>query len=375
MGYEPVMSDYSDVLYDPKLHTHDSCLKEIPNCDMVVLIVGGRFGGKIVKSALDQIDLNSLAIASKKSEILKDGSAISITQAEVLKAIENDVPVFAFVDTHVLHDHALYEKNKGKVKKLGDEEFYVADELDYPSITKPETARYIFEFINFLRGRLKNNGITEFARLDDIRSALLAQWSQLFRGLLNEARVQSREEKSYATFAESLADLKAAVMASITAPNVREIARCAVRYRSLVNLIGKLAGSKATDLLLSKASWTELIAETGFEIFFVQNPERRGRPEVILCSAKGAFRLFYSSTLFQRLNEDWDSFLNEDAALRRSVTDALLGINAGQQAPILELVAPSLEQYVSSFQRNENTDLNLFELFNSASNKVEVPSQ
>ena len=31
LGYEPVMSDYADVLYNPRQHTHSSCIDEITN--------------------------------------------------------------------------------------------------------------------------------------------------------------------------------------------------------------------------------------------------------------------------------------------------------------------------------------------------------
>lgn len=47
MLYEPVMSDQSDVIYDPRIHTHTSCLREVENCDVMILIIGSRFGGEI----------------------------------------------------------------------------------------------------------------------------------------------------------------------------------------------------------------------------------------------------------------------------------------------------------------------------------------
>ena len=56
LGYEPVMSDYSDVLYDPRIHTHTSCIEEVKNCDILVLIIGGRFGGKAVGEAVSMIN-------------------------------------------------------------------------------------------------------------------------------------------------------------------------------------------------------------------------------------------------------------------------------------------------------------------------------
>jgi hypothetical protein len=66
------MSDYADVLYDPRSHTHDSCLKEVPGCDMVVLIIGSRFGGTAVPSALTLIDFDKVTGTSTKSQIEVD---------------------------------------------------------------------------------------------------------------------------------------------------------------------------------------------------------------------------------------------------------------------------------------------------------------
>jgi len=176
MGYEPVMSEYSDILYDPRAHTHDRCLKEIPACDMVVLIIGARFGGTAVPSTLGNLDIDLLCRLSEKSAILDTKEKLSVTQLEVLKAIEQSIPVYAFVDEKVLHDHHVYEKNKDKEE--------VIDHIEFPSIQKRETAKYIFEFINFLSHRVTNNSITGFSRLDDIRNHITAQWSQLFQRLL-----------------------------------------------------------------------------------------------------------------------------------------------------------------------------------------------
>ncbi|NIJ82131.1 hypothetical protein FHT10_003288 [Xanthomonas arboricola] len=101
------MSDYADVLYDPRSHTHDSCLKEVPGCDMVVLIIGSRFGGTAVPSALTLIDFDKVAGASTKSQIAESKERLSITQLEVLKAVEAGVPIYTFIDERVLHDHHL----------------------------------------------------------------------------------------------------------------------------------------------------------------------------------------------------------------------------------------------------------------------------
>ena len=118
LGYEPVMSDYSDILYDPRSHTHESCIKEVPNCDMVVLIIGSRFGGTGIPALLQDFDFNLLKGASTKADILENKEKLSITQLEILKAVEQSIPVYAFVDDRVLHDHHVYEKNKNKLTTI-----------------------------------------------------------------------------------------------------------------------------------------------------------------------------------------------------------------------------------------------------------------
>ena len=97
LGYEPVMSEYSDVLFDPRTHTHTSCLNEIPNVDMVILLVGSRFGGQAIPEALSIVDIENLEKASFDTTILDNPEKLSVTQLEVLKAIEYSIPVFAFV--------------------------------------------------------------------------------------------------------------------------------------------------------------------------------------------------------------------------------------------------------------------------------------
>ncbi|WP_415770293.1 DUF4062 domain-containing protein [Pseudomonas sp. LB3P38] len=113
LGHEPLMSDYSDLLYDPRLHTHSSCVDEVAAADVVVLIVGSRFGGKVFPEALARLDFDLLKAESKSVELLKSQESLSVTQLEILKAVESGIPVFTFVDNSVWHDHALYEKNKG----------------------------------------------------------------------------------------------------------------------------------------------------------------------------------------------------------------------------------------------------------------------
>src|SRR5208283_745613 len=54
VGFEPILSEKGNVYYDPVMHVHDSLLAEITNCQLFVLIIGGRFGNKF-KSSPDSI--------------------------------------------------------------------------------------------------------------------------------------------------------------------------------------------------------------------------------------------------------------------------------------------------------------------------------
>lgn len=98
MGYEAVLSEYNDVFYDPQDHTHESCVKEVANADVVILIIGSRFGGTAMPNLQSLIDFKSLSAASFKTKILEDKDNLSVTQYEIFKAIETDIPVYCFVD-------------------------------------------------------------------------------------------------------------------------------------------------------------------------------------------------------------------------------------------------------------------------------------
>lgn len=175
-GYEPVMSEYGDVLYDPRIHTHSSCIEEVKNCDMLVLLIGGRFGGKAINEAVSMIDFERVKQKIKARTAIDDEN-LSITHLEVLKAIEYGIPVYTFIKENVLKEHELYEINKNKK---------IINEIEFPSIEKQETAKYIFEFINIVRLRNNGNNIFAFRKESDIEEMLRRQWSGYFQKLIKE---------------------------------------------------------------------------------------------------------------------------------------------------------------------------------------------
>lgn len=155
-GFDVALSERGDVFFHPDLHTHESCISEVGNCHLLVLIVGGRFGGRYV------VDPTK-----------------SITNAEYAAAREAGIPVFTFIKNEVLQDHNLWQSNKAA-------DF--ANKIHYPSIDKQSHALDIFKFIDEIRLAKSNNSYFSFALPKEIHEQLRKQWAAMFlEGLKNRS--------------------------------------------------------------------------------------------------------------------------------------------------------------------------------------------
>jgi len=347
------MSEYSDILFDPRSNTHESCIKEVSNCDMVVLIIGSRFGGTGIPSASDCIDFDTLKTLSSKAELLEYKGKLSITQLEILRAAEQSIPVYTFIDTNVFHDHHVYEINKGNPE--------IVNAIEFPSIQKKETAKYIFEFINFLTHRTQNNSITQFSRLNDIKEILLGQWSQLFHKLLSETRNSSIESKIYMEFSERLADLKALIMASITTPKLRDTAKGAIQFRHLLTFLSSFNTPNLNDLLLSDYSWLKLLQELEIrEIKAYSKSDIFGRPDLFLVRNDGTFyRCRYPLSVMDDMKDDWSKFVQTDRDSRTAIVAASLeDIEIRRFRPVIH-VNKNFEEFIENEFAKNRLDLDV----------------
>ena len=315
LGHEPVMSDYNDVLFDPRNHTHESCVKEIINADVVILIIGSRFGGTAIPRAINSIDIEGLKSLSKGHKFLDNPDKISITQLEILKAVESNIPIFTFIDSRVLHEHLFYEKNKDKG---------ILDCLDFPSIEKRESAIFIFEFINFLRLRSKNNSVVEFSKVADIEDYLRKQWSSLFQRLLFEQKIVKSEAIRLEAFSEELKDIKSLILSSISAGQAKEVGRGVLKYRRLVDFIYLIRHPNIIDLLEEDVSWEELLKRLDIKEIQVVEKINRFRPIVFFVKNDGTFyETRYNIQIIQRLASDWNSFRQIASNVKQEVIAAL----------------------------------------------------
>lgn len=183
IGYDPILSEDGAIFYDPKTHTHDACIAEVPNCQIFILIIGGRYGG-----------------AYKDTEK-------SITNAEFKKAAELKIPVFAIVEQSVYNEHLVYTKNK--LNKEID-----CAKIIYPSVDNVK----IFDFIDEVRQSSTNNAITPFKDFGDIESYLKKQWAGMMFSFLVKENEKARIDDTLALISgvnERIEMLSRQILASV----------------------------------------------------------------------------------------------------------------------------------------------------------------
>lgn len=329
IGYEPIMSDYEDVLYDPRIHTHTSCVDEVSNCDVLVLIIGARFGGKASLESLNRINFESLKNESLNIDTLKEQEHLSVTQLEVLKALENSMPVYTFIDKKVWHDHELYEKNK-----TSD----IIEKIIFPSIEKQETAKYIFNFINFVRLRTKGNNIFTFEKGQDIEEILKKQWASYFQRLLNEQRYEEAERRRIDVLSEQFEDLKTAILSSIDNGDQREIARGIVRYRRMFDLIFALKFIDLQYLINTKDNWERVLKTAGIidiidasNMYFLYSTSIRVSAYLIR-EDNSFYEVRYTKDILEEISHDWNDFILLNGKNREIIIETLSQMSRGTPA-------------------------------------------
>lgn len=146
VGYEPVQHERGHVPYGSKEKLESYCYKEIDQVDIVVNIVGGRFGSGSFEEAY------------------------SISQMELKTALRLNKQSYVFVDGSVMAEYRMYLKNKD-VKGI---QYVAADD------------ERIFRFIEEVQSLPRNNQIIEFRQAEEIAKHLREQWAGLFQRFLQE---------------------------------------------------------------------------------------------------------------------------------------------------------------------------------------------
>jgi len=150
MGYEAVLFERGHIAYEKDKTLEDSCYREISSCDVLVAIIGGKFGTQ----SKDQHN--------------------SITQNELKTAIELGKQIYVFVERPVHAEYKTYLANKDVVG------FRASSVNDIR----------VFKFLEEIYSLPAGNPVEAFEISEDIIHYLREQWAGLFQRLLQESARQ-----------------------------------------------------------------------------------------------------------------------------------------------------------------------------------------
>ncbi|ENP8343843.1 DUF4062 domain-containing protein [Vibrio harveyi] len=152
-GYDPVLNEKGHIPYGSEEKLESYCYKEIELCDIVVGIVGGRYGSDS-----------------------RENTGYSVSNVELQSAIKKGKQLYIFIDHQVMTEYRTYQANKDN------------ETINYASVDDPK----VFKFIDELFNLPNNNQIQSFNSVVDITSHLKEQWAGLFQRLLSE-EIRKRE--------------------------------------------------------------------------------------------------------------------------------------------------------------------------------------
>lgn len=146
LGYDPVRNEEGDIPYGKNEALEEYCYKEIKAVDILVSIIGGRFG----------------------SESKRNNSSIS--QIELKTALKENKQVYIFIEKNVLSEYETYLINKDNTSM----NYRYVDDIR------------IYQFIEEVKNLNTNNNIKGFETASDISKYLKEQFAGLFQRFLEE---------------------------------------------------------------------------------------------------------------------------------------------------------------------------------------------
>jgi len=181
-GYEAVLSEFDDIFYDYDKHVQDSCLDEIPKCQLFILIIGNNYGSFYHKE-------------SSRNKVPD-----SVTLQEFRKALNHKINKHLFINKFVDYDYNNYKRalnsyiseffrnNDIEESEVENQSLQLRLEFNKKYYFPSESYKYIFPFLDVVYELNEGNARNTFESFADIKSSLKKQWA----GLIYEALTSKR---------------------------------------------------------------------------------------------------------------------------------------------------------------------------------------
>lgn len=154
LGYEAIRNEEGAIPYGKDERLEDYCIQEVRHSDILVSIIGGRFGSE----------------SKDESTIKKYLQKSSISQRELLEAIEHQKQVYIFIDKNVSAEYQTFLLNKDN------------KDIRYKYVDDPR----IYSFIEDIKSLGTNNNIKDFETSADITNYLREQFAGLFQRFIDD---------------------------------------------------------------------------------------------------------------------------------------------------------------------------------------------
>lgn len=156
LGYDAIRNEEGSIPYGKEDRLEDYCIQEVRHSDILISIIGGRFGSE----------------SKDEQTIEKYLQAGSISQRELRAALENQKQVYIFIDKNVSAEYQTYLLNKGN------------SNVRYKFVDDQR----IYSFIEEIKNLGINNNIKDFETSEDITNYLREQFAGLFQRFIDDQR-------------------------------------------------------------------------------------------------------------------------------------------------------------------------------------------
>jgi hypothetical protein len=226
LGYDAVLSEKGTIAYSPDQPLDESCYREVKNCDLYVLIIGGRYG-----SETSETKTGSARSFFERYE--------SVTKMEYTAALEDDVPIYILIEKAVHAEYQTFLKNRD------------SKQINYAHVDSVN----VFHFIDAILAQPRNNPIQTFEKYYDIESWLRIQWAGLFRELLKQRSNQS-QLRGLTTHVQELSEVNKTlrryleeVVTKVSSKDAANLIQAEDSRLSEAQLIHKLGGNDFVSFL------------------------------------------------------------------------------------------------------------------------------